>query len=66
MELLEKKTVGRLIQNLISKPELNGKICEKVETLDNGRVKIKFDELTLSECFILLINTHKKSYSTVM
>ena len=52
MELLEKKTVGRLIQNLISKPELNGKICEKVETLDNGRVKIKFDELTLSECFI--------------
>ena len=43
------------IQNLISKPELNGKMCEKVETLDNGRVKIKIDDLVLSvkpECLI--------------
>ena len=44
------------IQNLISKPELNGKMCEKVETLDNGRVKVKIDDLILSvkpECLLL-------------
>ena len=35
------------IQKLISKPELNGKICEKVEILDNGRIKIKLDNLLI-------------------
>ena len=43
------------IQNLISKPELNGKMCEKVETLDNGRVKVKMNDLILSvksECLL--------------
>ena len=43
------------IQNLISKPELNGKICDIVETLDNGRVKIRVDDLTITvkpECLV--------------
>ena len=47
------------IQNLISKPELNGKICEKVETLDNRRVKVKIDDSTIIvklECLL-----HNKS-----
>ena len=45
-----------LIQNLISKAELNGKICERMETLDSGRVKIKINDLILSvkpECLLL-------------
>ena len=51
---IEKKESWQIL-NLITKPQLNGKICEKVETLDNGRVKIKIDDLVLSvkpECLI--------------
>ena len=43
------------IQNLISKPEFNGKMCERLETLDNGRIKIKIENLQLSvkpECLL--------------
>ena len=38
---------------------MNGKICDKVETLDNGRVRSKFNDLIISvkpECFL-----HNKS-----
>ena len=55
MELRSRKKESWQIQNLIPKPELNRKKCEKVETLDYGRVKIKFDDLVLSvklECLI--------------